>query len=88
MSRKQNIQQRDVAEEGAARRLGLALPDFKTKLPSLFARGFPLPDPDTGLFDIVAIDRWCDSRHPHLFGGSIMQARDARSVVKDRIASM
>ncbi len=73
----------------AARRLGIGLADFNAKLPNLLARGFPKPDPDTGLYDMVAIDRWCDARHPHLFGSqAIMQARDAGAVVKDRIAQM
>jgi hypothetical protein len=38
---------------------------------------------------MVAIDRWCDARHAHLFGsGTAMQARDAGTVAKDRIAKM
>jgi hypothetical protein len=89
MSRTPCIQPRDVPIKEAARRLGVAPAEFEAKLPNLLARGFPPPDPDTALFDMVAIEKWCDSRHPHLFGGgSIMQARDAKSVVKDRIASM
>jgi hypothetical protein len=80
---------RDVTQAEAARRLGISLADFNAKLPNLIARGFPQPDPDTGNFDIVAIDRWCDARHPHLFGGEVaMQARDASTIAKDRIAKM
>jgi hypothetical protein len=80
---------RDVPSAGAGRRLGLDPADFIAKLPNLVARGFPQPDPDTGLFDMVAIDRWCDARHPHLFGGeSVMGARDARTVARERIANM
>jgi hypothetical protein len=83
------IEPRDVNSEAAARRMGRTLAQFKTDLPKLFARGFPPPDPTTGNFDLVAIDRWCDARHHHLFGGdSMMQARDAGSVVSARIAAM
>jgi hypothetical protein len=80
---------RDVRPAEAARRLGLDLADFDAKLPNLLARGFPQSDPDTGLYDTVAIDRWCDARHPHLFGGEpAMQARDASTIAQDRIARM
>jgi hypothetical protein len=38
---------------------------------------------------MVAIDRWCDARHAHLFGGAAaMQARDASAVARDRIEAM
>ena len=80
---------RDVPAEVAARRLGKSLVDFRTLLPNLIARGFPAPDRDTGNFDIVAIDRWCDARHPHLFGDrGEMQARDASTVARNRIAEL
>ncbi len=87
-TRKTAIQPRDVSDEQAARRLGLVVAEFNAKLPNLRARGFPQPDPDTGLFDMVAIDKWCDARHPHLFGGAIMRARDAGTVARDRIEKM
>ena len=87
-TRKTAIQPRDVSDEQAARRLELVVAEFNAKLPNLRARGFPQPDPDTGLFDMVAIDRWCDARHPHLFGGNVMQARDASVVVRQRIEKM
>ena len=58
-------------------------------LPNLIERGFPRADPDTGNFDLHAIDRWCDARHVHLFGkGTEMEARDAGTVAKDRIELM
>jgi hypothetical protein len=82
------VMPRDVSPEAAARRLGLTLAEFNDRYENLVARGFPKPDPDTGNFDLDAIDRWCDARHPHLFGGSGMQARDASTVARDRIAKM
>jgi hypothetical protein len=83
------IEPRDVPAAIAARRLGMSLVEFNTLLPNLIARGFPDPDRDTGNFDMVAIDRWCDARHPHLFGGeALIEARDASMIAKDRIAKM
>ena len=83
------VDPRDVPPDLAARRLGMEIADFNAVLPNLIARGFPSPDPDTGRFDLVAIDKWCDARHVHLFGGGTgMQARDAGTVVHDRIAVM
>jgi hypothetical protein len=80
---------RDVKGEHAARRLSLSLAQFEQALPDLLARGFPAPDPTTGHFDLVAIDRWCDARHVHLFGeGSVMTARDGTSIAQERIAAM
>ena len=84
-----NVVPRDIPAEQAARRLGLGVAAFNTMLPRLFARGFPQPDPDSGHFDLHAIDRWCDARHTHLFAdGSQMMARDASTVAKDRIARL
>jgi hypothetical protein len=80
---------RDLPPAEAARRLGIDVPEFNAKLPNLLARGFPKPDPDTGNFDMLAIDRWCDARHPHLFGGEVpMQALHSGTVAKERIAKM
>jgi hypothetical protein len=83
------IEPRDIPLDMAARRLGKSLAEFNLVLPNLIARGFPPPDPDTGNFDLVAIDRWCDSRNLHLFGETAkLQARDASTVAKDRIEQM
>ena len=83
------VEPRDVPAEVAARRLGKSTAGFNAILPNLFARGFPKPDPDTGHFDLVAIDKWCDARHAHLFSAnSAMQARDASTVARDRIEAM
>jgi len=83
------VDPRDVPAEQAARRLGKTLADFTAALPNLIARGFPAADPDTGNYDLQAIDKWCDARNVHLFGGgSEMQARDARAVANNRIAAL
>ena len=81
------VEPRDVPPEMAAKRLGKTAAEFEVILGNLIARGFPRADPDTGNFDLRAIDRWCDSRHVHLFGG-VMEARDASTVAKDRIAAL
>ncbi len=81
----------DVPPVTAARHLGLTLEAFLEKLPNLLARGFPSPDPDTGNFDIDAVDKWRRTRHPHLFEDRSTQlpaARNAKDVVGDRIARL
>ena len=83
------VEPRDVRPDVIARRMGTSLADFRAALPNLVARGFPQYDPDTGNFDLLAVDRWCDARHPHLFGGTAqMQARDASTVAKCRIETI
>lgn len=56
----------DVPPEKAARRLHLTLDEFEACKFRLFSRGFPRPDPDTGMYDLEAVDRWRRSRHPRL----------------------
>jgi len=48
----------------------------------LFRRGFPRPDPTTGNFDLVAIDRWMNGRHSSTCAD---KARDARDVMAERL---
>jgi hypothetical protein len=57
----------DVPPEKAARRLHLSEAEFEIKLPELISRGFPEPDPTTGMFCMEAIDEWRRARYPHLF---------------------
>jgi hypothetical protein len=57
------VDPRDVPMAKAARRLHLTEAQFAERLPKLYARGFPQPDQTTGMFDLVAIDRWTDLRH-------------------------
>jgi hypothetical protein len=82
------VEPRDVPPEMAARRLGKSVAEFKGVLLNLIERGFPEPDPDTGNFDLDAIDAWRRSRHPHLFLTEAPRARDARSVVSARLGGM
>lgn len=57
----------DISPDKAARRLHVTLEEFKRQLPDLLARGFPAPDQTTGNFDLGAIDRWRQLRHPRLY---------------------
>ena len=79
----------DITDREAADRMGIAPADFAAVLPNLIERGFPKPDPDTGNFDLDAIDAWRKLRHPHLFNSPdySMGARDASTVAQDRIAA-
>ena len=54
------VHPRDVPPEKAARRLHLTLAGFDLVREELYARGFPRPDPTTGMYDLVAIDAWMD----------------------------
>jgi hypothetical protein len=58
----------DVPPDKAARRLHLAPERFQELLPELRERGFPPPDPTTGMFDLEAIDLWRKARNPRLYG--------------------
>lgn len=77
---------RDVPPAVAARALGLTLEAFQQKLPALLARKFPEPDPSTGNFDLRAIERWQDARHPQLFPHEFPVAPTApSSMTRDRL---
>jgi hypothetical protein len=79
----------DVPPEKAARRLHLTLAEFEAKLGELRQRGFPAPDPTTGMYDLEAIDAWRRARNPQAFGLTVeCKPRDARNVVGDRIAAL
>lgn len=60
------VDPRDVPPEKAARRLGLTLERFAEVLPRLLQRGFPPSDPDTGFYDLDAIDDWRAARHKRI----------------------
>ncbi len=72
------VEPRDVPAVKAARRLHLTLSEFQEMQSDLFSRGFPRPDPTTGNFDLVEIDRWMDGRH-HAVDPS--RPRDARELL-------
>lgn len=81
----------DVPPDVAARRLGLSLRQFIEALPRLRERRPPFPDadPDTGNYDLDAIDAWRRARYPHLFPNTLTlatTARDASQVVRERVA--
>jgi hypothetical protein len=57
------VDPRDVPPDKAARRMGLTMEQFQTLLPRLLSRGFPPSDPDTGMYDLDAIDAWRAARH-------------------------
>ena len=61
-----SMQPRDIPFRITAKLMSVDDKTFAEILPSLLARGFPAPDPDTGNFDRVALNKWCDARHPHL----------------------
>jgi hypothetical protein len=89
LSKRFHIVHGDASEKVAAERMGMKPEPFRIALPNLIARGFPKPDPDTGNFDLDAIDTWRRLRHPHLYGGrEEFGARDAATVVHDRLAAM
>jgi hypothetical protein len=80
------VDPRDVPAEKAARRLHLTPSEFHTKLPALLARGFPQPDPTTGMFDLTAIDEWMTARHNAAAAGLTGEPslRNAEEVSGDR----
>lgn len=75
------IDPRHIPPAKAARRLHLSLFDFEAKRPRLHARGFPKPDPDTGNYDLKAIDDWMD-RQSGLTGSPPPQ--QAKETILDR----
>lgn len=66
MSIRFHVDPRDVPPEKAARRIGLTMERFEELLPRLLARGFPVSDPDTGNYDLDAIDAWRAARHKRI----------------------
>jgi hypothetical protein len=77
----------DVPLEKAARRLHLTPARFTEVLPRLIGRGFPRPDPDTGMFDLEEIDTWRRNRHrPLASGGPDQQQSPAGAGWGDRIS--
>jgi hypothetical protein len=68
MSQRRRVPDRgDVAASAVADLLGLSLVDFNAREAALRERGFPEPDPTTGLYCVEAVDRWRLRRYPRLF---------------------
>ena len=80
------VDPRDVPPDKAARRMGLTLESFTTLLPRLLSRGFPPSDPDTGMYDLDAIDAWRAARHRPLPTVTIGEHSSGR--VKARLEAM
>jgi hypothetical protein len=88
MSRRRRIPDRgDVAASAVADLLGLSLADFSSREAALRERGFPEPDPTTGLYCVEAVDRWRLRRHPRLFPEltSVSSAAHAEAVFGERL---
>lgn len=56
------VEPRCIPVDKAARRLHMTVPEFQAVRPRLEARRFPRPDPDTGMYDLAAIDSWLDAQ--------------------------
>jgi hypothetical protein len=68
MSRPPRIPERDdVAVPLVAKLLGMSPDQFALSRGDLERRGFPEPDPTTGLYCIEAVDRWRLRRYLKLF---------------------
>jgi hypothetical protein len=79
------VDPRDVPADKAARRLHLTAAEFAVALPALVDRGFPPPDPTTGMFDLKAIDEWMDGRHRLTLSAD---PRDVQKVIRERLARL
>jgi hypothetical protein len=77
----------DVAVAAVAELLGLSLADFEARRSALRERGFPEPDPTTGLYCVEAVDRWRLRRHAQLFPEltAVPTATHATAVFDDRM---
>ena len=86
------VEPRDIPPEKAARRLHLTMEEFVAYADSLYARGFPRPDPTTGMYDLKAIDAWMDKRSNLTPAGQPLTAekpaRNAGEVIGDRARQM
>jgi hypothetical protein len=81
------VEPKDVPPDKAARRLGLDPERFQALLPRLLARGFPPSDPDTGNYDLDAIDEWRARRHRPILPQAANQPHNS-GLVKARLERM
>ncbi|QPC93828.1 hypothetical protein [Mesorhizobium sp. INR15] len=87
MSIRFHVDPRDVPPEKAARRLGLTQEQFGDLIPRLLSRGFPASDPDTGNYDLDAIDAWRAARHRRILPSSSLPSHST-GLVAARLEKM
>lgn len=80
------VSPRCVPANVAARRIGLSESVFLQHEPRLRQYGFPLPDPVTGNYDLVAIDAWLDRRSG--LSQQALRAIDAADGFEQRLAQI
>ena len=56
-----------ASPEKIARLMSLSLIQFEECRPRLYARGFPVPDETTGMYDIEAVERWRKRQLPDFY---------------------
>ncbi len=96
MRRRQPLPLGDGPEQDAAKMMGMPLAEFRKKLPRLLSRAFPPADPDTGKFDLDAINEWRRQRFPNVFPvvtnsptrslATALQGRDADEEIERGLA--
>lgn len=83
--------QADITLAEVARRLGMRTDECRPKMPELYARGFPRPDPTNHRFDPEAVERWRRLRNEQLFPelSTPKLAKDASSInVMERLKEL
>lgn len=81
-----HVTPRCVPANVAARRIGLSESAFLQHEPRLRQYGFPLPDPVTGNYDLMAIDAWLDRRSG--LSQQALRAIDAADGFEQRLAQI
>lgn len=79
------VEPRCIPVEKAARRLHMTVCEFQAVRPRLESRRFPQPDPDTGMYDLAAIDAWLDAQSGLR---SLERAADPAAAAMARIGEM
>ena len=79
---------RDVPAHAVARLLGVSETRFVECLSDLLSRGFPGPDATTGNYDLKAVEAWQDRRSGMSGTMAAHMAKDANTVIAERLAAM
>jgi hypothetical protein len=79
---------RDVPAFAVARLLGISEARFIECVTDLLARGFPSADATTGNYDLKAVEAWQDRRSGLAGAVATKMAKDASTVVADRLKAM